>query len=72
MIETREMTMEENLEHMSDDLRAMSTYIDKAVRPLIKTDGCRGCAFEDKDDWEMPCVKCKRNCKDYYRTRIDE
>ena len=30
-------------------------------------DGCTGCAFYDRDEWEMPCVKCKRNCKDYWR-----
>lgn len=31
--------------------------------------GCDGCAFEDVEEWEMPCAKCKRNCKDYYRRR---
>lgn len=30
-------------------------------------DGCRGCAFEDTEEWEMPCCKCKQGCKDYYR-----
>lgn len=34
-----------------------------------KADGCRGCAFEDKDEWEMPCAKCKRACKDYWRQK---
>lgn len=32
-------------------------------------DGCSRCAFIDKEEWEMPCVKCKRNCKDYWRIR---
>ena len=32
-----------------------------------KDKGCIGCAFEDKEEWELPCVKCKRNCKDYWR-----
>lgn len=32
-------------------------------------DGCSGCAFEDVEEWEMPCTKCSRNCKDYYRTK---
>lgn len=72
MIKIREMTMEENLEHMADDLRSMSNYINKAVRPLLNTGGCIGCDFDNRADWEMPCVKCKRNCNDYYRTRIDE
>lgn len=30
-------------------------------------DGCQGCAFEDVEEWEMPCRKCKQNCKDYWR-----
>lgn len=30
-------------------------------------DGCQGCAFTDTEEWEMPCVKCKRACKDYWR-----
>lgn len=32
-------------------------------------DGCAGCAFEDVEEWEMPCRKCSRNCKDYYRAK---
>lgn len=34
--------------------------------------GCRHCAFEDVEEWEMPCVKCKRCCKDYYRRNANE
>ena len=30
-------------------------------------DGCKGCAFWDRDEWEMPCAKCKRNSRDYWR-----
>ena len=32
-------------------------------------DGCVGCSFEDVEEWEPPCPKCKRNAKDYWRTR---
>lgn len=32
-------------------------------------DGCCGCAFEDVNPWEMPCDKCKRNSKDYWRAK---
>lgn len=32
-------------------------------------DGCFGCAFEDVNEWEMPCAKCKRNSKDYWRAK---
>lgn len=40
-----------------------------AVETIRKTsaDGCSGCAFENVEEWEMPCMKCKRNCKDYWR-----
>lgn len=34
-----------------------------------EADGCSGCTFYDKEEWEMPCVKCKRACKDYWRMR---
>lgn len=32
-------------------------------------DGCVGCAFEDVNEWTMPCEKCKRNSKDYWRAK---
>lgn len=35
-------------------------------------DGCAGCAFEDVEEWEMPCRKCKRNNKDYWRRKRSE
>lgn len=35
-------------------------------------DGCRGCAFENVNEWELPCTKCKRNCKDYWRVRKEQ
>lgn len=35
-------------------------------------DGCLGCAFEDVEEWELPCTKCKRNNKDYWRAKVAE
>jgi len=32
-------------------------------------DGCSGCAFFDVEEWEMPCAKCQRNSKDYWRKK---
>ena len=29
-----------------------------------KADGCKGCAFINKEEWEEPCRMCARNCKD--------
>ena len=39
----------------------------KRILDAYLADGCQGCAYRDKDEWEMPCRKCKRNCKDYWR-----
>ena len=32
-------------------------------------DGCEGCAFTDVEEWEMPCRKCRRANKDYWRAK---
>lgn len=32
-------------------------------------DGCVGCKYVDKEEWEPPCCKCKRNSKDYWRAK---
>ena len=42
----------------------------QAVIDKEKADGCLGCAYEDTEEWCMPCSKCKRNCKDYYRVKV--
>lgn len=34
---------------------------------LADADGCVGCTFIDREEWEMPCKKCKRCCNDYWR-----
>lgn len=34
-----------------------------------KESECNGCAFEGVNEWEMPCAKCKRGCKDYWREK---
>ena len=34
-----------------------------------EADGCQGCAFTDVEEWEMPCAKCRRACKDYWRPK---
>lgn len=37
-----------------------------------KADGCNGCKYISKDEYEEPCLRCKRNCKDYWRPRGHE
>lgn len=32
-------------------------------------DACSSCAFLDVEEWELPCRKCRRNCKDYWRAK---
>ena len=32
-------------------------------------DGCEGCAFMSHYSWELPCSQCRRNCRDYWRSR---
>ena len=45
--------------------------LDKA-REQEKADGCWECAFADVEEWQMPCSRCKRNCKDYWRPAREE
>ena len=37
-----------------------------------KADGCKGCAFINMEEWEEPCRRCARNCKDYWRAGEQE
>ncbi len=39
----------------------------REVLDAYLADGCQRCAYEDLEEWEMPCKKCKRNSKDYWR-----
>ena len=43
----------------------------KKVLDTYLADGCSGCVFESVDEWEMPCRKCKRNSKDYWRKGVE-
>ena len=40
--------------------------LDKAIEQY-NAEACMGCAFISTAKWEMPCCKCARNCKDYWR-----
>lgn len=45
--------------------------IDMAIKELDRqeADGCEGCTFISVEEWELPCVRCKRGCKDYWRAK---
>lgn len=63
---------------MYDHIRTAVDVDPWAVEELTRVmaayfaDGCSGCAFESTKEWEMPCAKCKRNCKDYWRSAEDK
>lgn len=58
-----------------DFIRGYVSHLKLVNRELLKivaradADGCEGCAFVDTEEWEMPCAKCKRACKDYWRSK---
>ena len=51
-----------SLKFIADGLEEVKENIE-----LQETDGCTGCAFITVEEWEMPCCRCKRSCKDYWR-----
>lgn len=69
--------MKEKTIMMYDHIRSATDVDPWAIAELRKVldaylaDGCTGCAYESVVEWELPCQKCKRNCKDYWR-KADE
>ena len=60
---------------MYDHIRS-STDVDpwaiEELRKVLDTylaDGCCGCKYEDTEEWLLPCMVCKRNCKDFWRAK---
>ena len=50
--------------------RMTKTDIIQIIETIIereKVDSCNGCVYWEKQEWELPCSKCKRNCTDYWR-----
>ncbi len=44
----------------------------KKILEAYLSDGCSECVYEEIAEWEMPCRKCRRNCKDYYMRSKNE
>ena len=71
--------MKDKVMMMYDHIRS-STDVDpwaiKELRKLLEksylSDGCTDCEFEDKEEWELPCTICSRNCEDYWRAKEEE
>lgn len=60
-------SMVDTLEEIANDLKVVKMEVNSVIG-----EGCESCAFTDVEEWEMPCAKCKRNCRDYWRARVDE
>ena len=67
--------MKDKVMMMYDHIRS-STDVDpwaieelRRVLDAYMSNGCSGCAFEDREEWEMPCLMCNRNCKNYWRAK---
>ena len=57
---------------MIDEAIFMADELLAEAQKKEEADGCQGCAFSDVEEWEMPCAKCRRACKDYWRPAKDE
>lgn len=70
--------MKDKVMMMYDHIRSSTDVDPWAIEELKKVldaylaDGCVDCAFEDKEEWELPCTICSRNCEDYWRAKEEE
>ena len=53
------------------DIKVLIDYLARYINNQ-PSGGCSSCAFYDREEWELPCSKCQRNAKDYYRRASDE
>lgn len=67
--------MKDKIMMMYDHIRSavdVDPWAIKRLREVLEAylaDGCSGCAYYDREEWDMPCTKCRRNCKDYWRVK---
>ena len=67
--------MKDKVMMMYDHIKSSADVDPWAIKELKKVlaaylaDGCVGCAFEDVDEWELPCRKCEKNAKDYWKAK---
>ena len=66
------MTAKEAMAYDTGYANGIKQGRDEAMLMKENADGCLGCAFEHVEEWELPCSKCKRNCKDYWRMKVKE
>ena len=69
--------MKDKAMQMFDHIQSSADVDPWAIKELRKVlgtylaDGCVGCAFLGTEEWEMPCAKCRRNAKDYWRKEAE-
>lgn len=68
------MTREEAIEHLKEWGVVISSghrkaVINMAIEALQETngDGCDGCKYMDKDQYEMPCLICSKSHQNMYK-----
>lgn len=60
------------IQNLRDENHRLKADKQQVLAMKENADGCVGCVFEDVNEWEMPCYKCKRNSKDYWRAKVVE
>ena len=53
----------------ANELLYMALEAPKKEQERENADGCTGCAYITAEEWELPCSKCKRAAKDYWRPK---
>lgn len=62
------MIMFENI-RSSVDVAPWAVQELQNILAAYMAEGCVGCAYESTEEWLLPCCKCKRNSKDYWRAK---
>ena len=57
----------EKLERLEKKIDEINESLDKKEANCHQFECCAGCAYEAVEEWNLPCCKCSRGCKDYYR-----
>lgn len=62
-----ELTEEEKREYEEAMWVMLEALRDCAARE--QKVGCEDCAYLETEEWNMPCYRCIRSCKDYWREK---
>ena len=64
----------EKLERLEKKINEIKESLEKkeAILNQFPFECCTGCAYEAVEEWDLPCCKCSRGTKDYYRRAENE